>query len=78
MTTSSKRPDCLVDVEEVISVFDVEHVFPQTFIKEEKRDGWWTRMRRWIASCFGYGKGAAQEVRGEPGDAEPGGREDRA
>ena len=71
---SPGRPDLLTDetVNEIIGVFEVDHVFPTTYIKEEadvQPMGWWGRIK----AFFGFRRGAPPEVRGERGDDPEGG-----
>jgi hypothetical protein len=56
-----KRSDLLLSetVDEILNQFDVEHVFPKEFLKEEKRDGFWKRWRDSIAALFGFRRRAA-------------------
>lgn len=60
----SERQDLLLDqtAQEILGeVFDVEHVFPAEFLKEEEKSDEPVRNRswspwRWLASCLGFRK----------------------
>ena len=69
---SLERPDLLLDrtVDEITGVFDVEHVFPEVFLKEEKHEsvGLWARFK----ACLGFGKRAAKKVPNQPRASLPG------
>jgi hypothetical protein len=69
---SPERPDLLLDntVDEITGVFDVEHVFPEVFLREEKHEsmGMWARVK----AFFGLGKRAAKKVPDQPGAGLPG------
>jgi hypothetical protein len=58
-----ERPDLLTEetVSDIIGVFEVEHVFPPVFVKEEEdvRLGWWDRIK----AFFGFRKHAPSAVR---------------
>jgi hypothetical protein len=72
-----KRPDFLLDetVDAILNQFDVEHVFPKEFLKEEKRDGFWKRWRDSIAAFFGFRRRAAPPSGDQPGVSDGGGGE---
>jgi hypothetical protein len=74
---SPKRPDCLLDetVDAILNQFDVEHVFPTEFLKEEKKDGYWKRWKDWIAARLGFRGRPSPQSAGEQGVSDGGGDE---
>jgi hypothetical protein len=54
-----ERSDLLLSetVDAILDRFEVEHVFPTEFLKEEKDErGFWRRLRDSIAAFFGFGR----------------------
>lgn len=70
-----KRSDLLVEdtMENILIVFDVNHVFPKEFTPTEKRDGWWKRM--WSAARSWFGRRPVADVHCEPTAIEEDGNE---
>ena len=74
---SPKRPDFLLDetVDAILNQFDVEHVFPTEFLKEEIKDErtFWRRWRDSIAAFLGFRRRTAPPSGDQSGVSDGGG-----
>ena len=64
--------DSLID-DVVREVFDIDHVFPVEFLKEEKHEGFWSRLWNAVRNAFGFRRSAVAPRDHQPGAADEGG-----
>lgn len=65
--------DSLID-DVVREVFDIDHVFPVEFLKEEKKhEGFWSRLWNSVRNAFGLRRSTVAAGADQPGAADEGG-----